>query len=544
MARIVVRGVVLTALLSVCLAPPARAQGSLDAISGVVMDQSGGALPGVTVTLSSPGVIGGNQTTVSDGQGAYRFERLVAGRYTVKAELQGFQTVLQEGLVVNADRTSRADLKLGVGDLAETITVSGEAPVLDTRSALQQTPLTREVLDTVPTLYDTWSIVRLAPTIAVAKYDVGGRSMFGQSNVSSHGSNEREYFVDGMDLNQYGGTFYIDSFAFEEVNIQTANLPAERSTSGVVWNFVTKTGSNAFHGAASFLGMTHAMEFDNISPDLRTQLLAAVPDYALAANPNPRLGESIEHMFDTSATWSGPIVRNRLWYSAAVKLGEVYTRRVGSYNEDGTQLLSDNQLRQTTAKISFAATPQHNLHYVHSWVHKGRYTVAGGPTVTEFFSKDAAIYNPARHWLHIADGRVCCRRRPCWMSPAAWRTATTTWSRSRGLRMARLRDSTWRRASTRSPIADTSFNSATGRAFTTAWPTRQEPMTSRRATRSSTAQWRRGSITRRTPRVGCSRSIAMVCQSQCGRTIRRRLPRRRFAPTASTSRTGGGLPPS
>ena len=133
MARIVVRGVVLTVLLSVCMALPGWAQGSLGAISGVVMDQSGAALPGVTVTLSSPGVIGGNQTTVSDGQGGYRFERLVAGRYTVKAELQGFQTVLQEGLVVNADRTSRADLKLAVGDLAETITVSGEAPVLDTR---------------------------------------------------------------------------------------------------------------------------------------------------------------------------------------------------------------------------------------------------------------------------------------------------------------------------------------------------------------------------------------------------------------------------
>jgi hypothetical protein len=325
----------------------------------------------------------------------------VAGRYTVTAELQGFQTVVQEGLVVNADRTSRADLKLAIGDLAETVTVSGQAAVLDTRSALQQTPLTREVLDTIPTGYDTWSVVRLAPTIAVAKYDVGGRSMFGQSGVSSHGSSEREYFIDGMDLNQYGGTFYIDSFAFEEVNIQTANLTAERSTSGVVWNFVTKTGSNAFRGTAAFLGMNHAMESNNISSGLQEQLLAAVPAYALAANPNPRLGESIEHMFDLSGTFSGPIVKDRLWYSAALKLGEVYTRRVGSYNEDGTQLLSDNQLRQTTAKVSFAATPNNHLHYVQSWVHKGRYTVAGGPTVTEFFSKDAAIYNPARHWLHI-----------------------------------------------------------------------------------------------------------------------------------------------
>jgi carboxypeptidase family protein len=385
------------------LSSPAEAQFGVGSIGGTVTDESGGVLPGVTVTLSNPGVIGGEQSTVSDANGAYQFTRLVPGSYTVRGELQGFRTFVQAGIGVNADRTSRVDLKLGVGSVAETVTVSGQAPLLDTTSALNQTVLARETLDSLPTGYDTWSIARLAPAIHLDKYDVGGREMFGQSNASAHGSTEREYFIDGMDLNQYGGTFYIDSFAFSEVNIQTANMSAERSTGGVVWMFVTKTGTNQFHGTGAFLGMTHGCcESTNITDSQRKILLAAVPAYALAANPNPRLGSAVEHMYDLSSTIGGPIIKNHLWFSFAGKLGEVDTRRVGSYNADGTQLLSDNQLRQTTAKVSWAMNQNQQLHYVQSWVHKGRYHVAGGPNVTEFFSNEATTLNPARHWFHLA----------------------------------------------------------------------------------------------------------------------------------------------
>src|SRR5438128_3818742 len=143
---------------------PAVAQG-VGAIGGVVADESGAVLPGATVTLSSPGTIGGNQTTVSDAQGAYQFTRLVPGRYSVKAELQGFRATIQENIDVNADKTSRADLKLAIGAVEEGITVKGEAPLLDTTSALNQTVMAREALDALPTANDLWSIARLAPSV-------------------------------------------------------------------------------------------------------------------------------------------------------------------------------------------------------------------------------------------------------------------------------------------------------------------------------------------------------------------------------------------
>src|SRR5262245_53076954 len=127
----------------------ALAQG-VGAIGGTVTDESGAVLPGTTVTLSSPGVIGGSQDTVTDGRGAYQFTRLVPGTYSVKGELAGFRSVLQENIRVSADNTSRADLRLSVGELSEQMTITAEAPLLDTTSALNQTVMSREALDNLP----------------------------------------------------------------------------------------------------------------------------------------------------------------------------------------------------------------------------------------------------------------------------------------------------------------------------------------------------------------------------------------------------------
>src|SRR5262245_20931798 len=119
------RVVLLAALLCIGLSPSSFGQ-AVGSIGGTVSDESGAVLPGATLTLSAPGVIGGDRNTLSDGQGAYQFTRLVPGRYSVKAELTGFRTVVQENIEVNADRTSRADLRLAVGELSEQMTITAE----------------------------------------------------------------------------------------------------------------------------------------------------------------------------------------------------------------------------------------------------------------------------------------------------------------------------------------------------------------------------------------------------------------------------------
>ncbi|PYR31065.1 MAG: hypothetical protein DMF90_26375, partial [Acidobacteria bacterium] len=204
--RILAGPIVATLLVWAILASSAAAQG-VGAIGGTVSDTSGAALPGVSVSLSNPGVIGGDQSSVTDERGAYQFTRLVPGSYSIRASLQGFRSALQDKVVVNSDTTTRVDLRLEIGALEETITVSGQSPLLDTTQTLKQTVITRETLDVLPSRSDVWAIARTAPAVVMNKYDVGGSEMFSQSVAQIYGStdNERAYTIDGMDVTWAGG---------------------------------------------------------------------------------------------------------------------------------------------------------------------------------------------------------------------------------------------------------------------------------------------------------------------------------------------------
>src|SRR5436309_12405415 len=303
-ARRFVRIVVASALFA-CSTLPVFAQG-VGAIGGTVTDSSGAVLPGATVTLSNPrGSIGGNQEAVADARGAFQFLRLVPGTYTVKAEIEGFRSETQENIVVNADATARVDLKLQIGTLQEGVTVTGESPLLDTTSALKQTVLSREVLDSLPNRIDVWPVARVVPSVVLSKVDVGGSESFLQSTATVHGSNnEHGFLIDGMDVsnldgNGTGAVLYLDPYAFQETNYQTSGGgTAVSSKGGLLFNMVTRTGTNRIHGGAMFSGANRGMGSANYSDDVRTQLLAGVPDVARAANPNIVPGADILKIYD------------------------------------------------------------------------------------------------------------------------------------------------------------------------------------------------------------------------------------------------------
>jgi len=165
----------------------AQAQVQTGSITGNVTDSSGAVLPGVTVSLSGEKLIGGVQAQVTDASGNYRFDRLPPGDYTVKFELQGFKTIDRAGIRVNAAFVATVNMKLEVGQMAETITVTGESPTIDTKSNLQQTVLNQEILEGVPSGRDPWSVAKIIPGVQISTYDVGGTQSFQQSNLSSHG---------------------------------------------------------------------------------------------------------------------------------------------------------------------------------------------------------------------------------------------------------------------------------------------------------------------------------------------------------------------
>src|SRR5207248_7140478 len=189
----------------------------------------------------------------------YRFDRLPPGTYVIRFELQGFRVVAREGIVVNAAFVANVNAKLEVGNVSETITVTGESPTVDTKSNVQQTVMTQEILEGVPTGRDPWSLAKLIPGVQVATYDVGGTQSIQQSSLSAHGSNTNDvsYNIDGATVNWPGGgggatMLYYDQGMFEEVNYMTSAIPAEVLAGGVSINMVTKDAGNRWRGNAKY----------------------------------------------------------------------------------------------------------------------------------------------------------------------------------------------------------------------------------------------------------------------------------------------------
>jgi hypothetical protein len=339
---------------------PALAQG-VGGIGGTVMDSSGAVLPGVTLTLTSAqgGTLGANREAVSDERGNYQFVRVVPGTYAVRGQMQGFRSVEQRNIVVNADAIARADLTLPIGQLEEGIVVSGEAPLLDTTSALKQTVLSQEILQALPNRIDVWSITRVIPSVVASKVDVGGSESFQQSGITVHGtSNENGYYIDGMNVSstQSSGsiaTFYLDPYAFEEANFRAGNSPAEASTGGLVFNMISRTGTNQFHGGTMFSGTNRQLGSNNVSDALAAQLLRSVPASVKAARPDLKPTADISYLFDYGAWLAGPIKRDKLWWSTSFHHSQILQYLVGSYNPDGTSVPDDNMLWNFSNKLSW-----------------------------------------------------------------------------------------------------------------------------------------------------------------------------------------------
>ncbi|HEX3704114.1 MAG TPA: carboxypeptidase-like regulatory domain-containing protein, partial [Vicinamibacterales bacterium] len=176
------------AAMCLCAAPSLWAQGQTGSITGIAADTSGAVLPGVTVTVTGDKLIGGAQVQTTDASGAYRFDRLPPGSYRVKFELQGFKTIDRADIKIDAGFIATVGVKLEVGSVSETITVTGQSPTVDTKSNLQQTVMNQEILEGIPSGRDPWSIAKIIPGVAVSTYDVGGTQSMQQSSLSSHGS--------------------------------------------------------------------------------------------------------------------------------------------------------------------------------------------------------------------------------------------------------------------------------------------------------------------------------------------------------------------
>ena len=361
-------GVLICALLAAATLP-VSAQGT-GAIGGTVTDASSAVLPGASVSLSSTqGGVGARQETVADERGAYQFLRLVSGTYIVKAELQGFRPAEQRNIIVNSDVTARVDLKLEIGAMSEGVVVSGEAPLLDTTSALKQTVMTQEVLQSLPNRNDVWAIARVIPGVVLSKIDVGGSESFLQSTATVHGSSgENAYYIDGMDVDSVDGTgsqatMYLDPGAYAETNFQIGGGSAETSKGGLIFNMVPRSGTNEIHGGTLFNGTGNGLNFANYSDAMKKQLLSAVPAAVLKVKPDLQPSAEILKLFDFGGWIAGPLKRDKMWFSVSGHYSVLNQYQLGSYDSTGGQVLEDNLMWTLGMSVSWQVTRSGQLSY-------------------------------------------------------------------------------------------------------------------------------------------------------------------------------------
>src|SRR5687767_6083396 len=229
-------------------------------IAGVVRDASGGVLPGVTVEVASPALIEKVRTAVTNDEGRYSIVSLRPGVYTVTFTLPGFGVVKQEGIELTSDFTAVVNADMKVGTLEETITVTGESPIVDTQAITQRHVMTRDVLDVLPTGRNIQAVGIMIPGTALAlggggalSRDVGGSGQLQQSPLQYRGSGDTVQTIEGLRLNNlcaqgaYSGVYWNDA-SFEEYSYVTGADSAEMGQGGMRVNMVPRDGGNSFHG--------------------------------------------------------------------------------------------------------------------------------------------------------------------------------------------------------------------------------------------------------------------------------------------------------
>jgi outer membrane receptor protein involved in Fe transport len=291
-------------LLLVFAAIPVAAQEQTAAVEGMVMDQSGAALPGATVEAVS--ARGQRFTTQSDSNGRYRFPSVPPGVYTVTASLSGMEPASARNLEVKLGSSPRVDLRMRIGAVTEAVTVTAEAPLVDVTSSAANTSIRREVFEDLPKGRDFSSIVTFA---AGARQE----DMTGGISIDGASGSENRYIVDGVDTTdpQTGvqGKRVVTDFV-DEVQVKSSGYEAQfgGATGGVV-NAVTRTGTNDFRGDINAYYSDSGLGGGSARPTTQRD-----PNNADAPVQFVTYEKDEDTFLEPGLSIGGPILRDRLWF--------------------------------------------------------------------------------------------------------------------------------------------------------------------------------------------------------------------------------------
>ena len=316
-----------TLLLPPRVASAQQAQAS--GIAGVVRDTSGAVLPGVTVEASSPALIEKIRTVVTDTEGRYNIIDLRPGVYLVTFSLAGFNVFRRDGIELTSGFTATVNAEMQVGALTETITVTGESPIVDTRNARKQTVVTDDLLNVLPSsVKNLNNLVTLTPGFRGNEgFDVTG-AYSGQIGGTFHGKGGTNVQFDGMGIQHASGNqgYNANAETVQEMVMYTSGITADSNADGAIVNMIPKEGGNQFAGSVTGLFSNDNLMSDNLSDDLIARGLKSV--------------NSLNYIYDAGFTLGGPILKDRLWF-------------YGSFREWGNKRQAANKFYNATQHTPF-----------------------------------------------------------------------------------------------------------------------------------------------------------------------------------------------
>jgi hypothetical protein len=367
-------------------------------ITGTIKDDQGGVLSGVTVTVQG---VDATQTFTTDATGEFRFLNLAPGPYKVTASLQGFTTLVREDVIVAVGKNVDLPMTLKLASVAETITVTGESPVIDTKATGTATNFTTDELTKIPTSRDPFALMRSVPGVLVDRVNIGGNETGQQSNFASKGTRPQDavWTMDGINITDMAATgaspSYYNYDNFDEIQVSTAGQDIKQPTGGMGLNLIVKRGTNQFHGGFRGYFDNESMESDNVPDELRALgITHATSDH------NKQISD---YGFDIG----GPILRDKAWFYGSYSLQDVrLVRRAGS-------LVDRTQLKNPDVKLNWQATRKDMLSFLYFdgfKIKDGRSPGVSGilfdaPTAT-FHQDNAYTDNPLHGLWKLADDRV------------------------------------------------------------------------------------------------------------------------------------------
>ena len=327
------------------LAPAIWAQTAGGNVYGKVTDEQGAVLPAATVSISSSAIGGAPRTATTGLQGDFRFLNLDPGSYKVSVSMHGFATTTR---TVTVSTGTNVDVAFGlkVAGVSETLEVTAETPAVDTKRMGTATTLSREELSKTPQGRDPWAVLKTVPGVLVDRVSIAGNEAGQQSNFAGKGAQftDTMWNLDGVvitDTTSYGASSsYFDFDAFDEINVTTGGGDLKVQTGGLGLNFVTKRGTNTFHGSARIYGSSHkAGESKNVPSEI-------------AGSPSLVDGraDQIRQIADYGADLGGPLVKDKLWFWASYGRNDIRLYRFTSASQDKTILNNWN------AKVNWQAS--------------------------------------------------------------------------------------------------------------------------------------------------------------------------------------------